>query len=46
MRLGLDYASLREIKPDIITLSSSLMGQSGPLSQFAGYGNLSRGLAA
>lgn len=43
-KLGLDYASLREIKPDIITLSSSLMGQSGPLAQFAGYGNLGAAL--
>jgi len=38
--LGLDYATLREIKPDIIMLSTCLMGQTGPLSMFAGYGNL------
>lgn len=38
---GLDYETLRKVKPDLIMLSSCLMGQSGPLSQFAGYGNLS-----
>ena len=43
-KLGLDYASLCEIKPDVITLSSSLMGQTGPLAQFAGYGNLGAAL--
>ncbi|HLW69837.1 MAG TPA: CoA transferase [Candidatus Binataceae bacterium] len=37
---GLDYESLRAIKPDIIMLSSCLMGQSGPLARFAGFGNL------
>ena len=38
---GFDYESLRKIKPDVIMLSSCLMGQSGPLSILAGYGNLS-----
>ena len=37
---GLDYESLQEINPSIIMLSTCLMGQSGPLSAFAGYGNL------
>lgn len=37
---GLDYESLRQIKPDIIMISSCLMGQTGPLSRFAGFGNL------
>ena len=37
---GLDYASLRGINPDLIMLSTCLMGQSGPLAMFAGYGNL------
>ena len=37
---GLDYPGLCEIKPDIIMLSTCLMGQTGPMSQFAGYGNL------
>ncbi len=29
-RMGLGYEVLKEIKPDIIMMSSSLMGQSGP----------------
>ncbi len=37
---GLDYDSLRKIKPDIIMIRSCLMGQTGPLSRFAGFGNL------
>ncbi len=37
---GLDYSTLSEINPDIIMLSTCLMGQTGPLSMFAGYGNL------
>ena len=38
--LGLDYKSLRKVKSDIIMLSSCLMGQSGPLSGLAGFGNM------
>ncbi len=37
---GLDYESLRAVKPDLIMLSSCLMGQSGPLSGFVGFGNM------
>ena len=37
---GLDYEALREIKPALIMLSSSLMGQTGPRSGFGGFGNL------
>jgi crotonobetainyl-CoA:carnitine CoA-transferase CaiB-like acyl-CoA transferase len=36
----LDYDSLRVIKPDLIMLSSCLMGQSGPLAGFVGFGNM------
>jgi crotonobetainyl-CoA:carnitine CoA-transferase CaiB-like acyl-CoA transferase len=39
-KLGLDYGTLRKLKPDLIMLSTCLMGQSGPLASFAGYGNL------
>jgi crotonobetainyl-CoA:carnitine CoA-transferase CaiB-like acyl-CoA transferase len=42
---GLDYAALREIKPEIIMLSTCLTGQDGPLLNFAGYGNLGAALA-
>jgi benzylsuccinate CoA-transferase BbsF subunit len=38
-RWGLDYESLRDIKPDLIMLSTSLMGQTGPYAGYAGYGN-------
>ena len=37
---NLDYESLRLIKPDLIMLSSCLMGQTGPLSSFVGFGNM------
>src|SRR5215510_3437001 len=42
---GLDYESLRQVKPDIIMLSTCLMGQSGPLAQFAGFGNLAAAIS-
>ncbi|HYA35347.1 MAG TPA: CoA transferase, partial [Candidatus Binataceae bacterium] len=42
---GFDYENLRRIKPDIIMLSTCLMGQSGPLSRFAGFGNLAAAIS-
>jgi crotonobetainyl-CoA:carnitine CoA-transferase CaiB-like acyl-CoA transferase len=39
-RLGLGYESLCALNPRVILLSSSLMGQSGALRDFAGFGNL------
>jgi len=39
--LGLDYDTLRAVNPGIIMLSTCLMGQTGPLASFAGFGNLS-----
>ena len=39
-RLGLGYAALREVKRDIVMLSVSSSGQSGPDSHFAGYAPL------
>lgn len=42
---GLDYQALRQVKPDIIMLSSCLMGQTGPLAQFAGFGNLAAAIS-
>ena len=41
---GFDYESLRAVKPDIIMLSTCLMGQTGPLARFAGFGNLAAAL--
>lgn len=36
-RLGLGYEVLREIKPDLIYLSSSSCGQTGPEREYVGY---------
>ena len=36
-RMGLGYEDLREVKPDIIMLSSSAVGSTGPESTNAGY---------
>lgn len=38
-RLGLDYEALRALNPRVIMLSTSLMGQSGPLGKTAGFGS-------
>ena len=35
---GLDYPGLKEIKPDIIMLSMSTMGQTGPWRDYVGFG--------
>jgi len=35
--LGLGYEAVRTVKPDIVMLSSSMAGQTGPLAHFAGY---------
>ncbi len=37
-RMGLDYASVRELNPGIIMVSTCLMGQTGPARSLAGYG--------
>ncbi len=42
---GLDYDALKQVKPDIIMLSTCLMGQSGPQAQFAGFGNLAAAIS-
>lgn len=39
-RLGLGYAALKAVKDDIVMLSISSSGQSGPDSHFAGYAPL------
>lgn len=41
----LSYEDLCAVKPDIIMLSSSLMGQSGPLSMLAGFGTMGAAVA-
>lgn len=42
---GLDYETLRRIKPDIIMVSTCLMGHSGPMAQYAGFGNLAAAIS-
>ncbi len=37
---GIDYQSLRKIKPDLIMVSSCLSGQTGPTAMLAGYGTM------
>ncbi|MEK7847497.1 MAG: CoA transferase, partial [Chloroflexota bacterium] len=38
-RLGLGYDALRQLRPDIIMMSLSLLGQSGPYASLAGFGD-------
>ncbi len=42
---GLGYDALSGVKPDIIMISTCLMGQTGPLSSFAGFGNLAAAIS-
>jgi crotonobetainyl-CoA:carnitine CoA-transferase CaiB-like acyl-CoA transferase len=42
---GLGWERLREIKPDLIMLSSCIMGQSGPWRDFTGFGRLAVSLS-
>lgn len=42
---GLDYAAIAKVKPEIIMLSTCLMGQTGPLASFAGFGNLAAAIS-
>jgi crotonobetainyl-CoA:carnitine CoA-transferase CaiB-like acyl-CoA transferase len=44
-RLGLDYENLKKVKPDLIMLSSSNLGQSGPHAHHAGFGSQLSSLA-
>jgi len=39
-RWGLAYEQLCELNENVIVLSTSLMGQTGPYGRFAGYGNV------
>ncbi|MCP4754144.1 MAG: CoA transferase [Proteobacteria bacterium] len=43
-RLGLDYETVKQLKPDIVYWSSCLEGQYGPHSQRIGYGSVSTNL--
>ena len=43
--LGLGFETLQADHPDLVMVSSSLMGQRGPLADFAGFGNLAASIA-
>ena len=42
---GLDYDALRKVNPGVIMVSSCLNGQTGPLANLAGFGNLGAALS-
>lgn len=42
---GMDFASLRQLKPDIVCLSMSGLGHSGPRSNYVSYGPTLQALA-
>lgn len=42
---GLDYESLRAVRPDLVMLSTSIAGQDGPWSKLAGFGNVGSSLS-
>lgn len=42
---GLDYENLRKIRPDLIMVSASIQGQTGPHAAFMGYGTSTIALA-
>jgi len=41
---GLDYQSIKARKPEIVMLSSCLMGQTGPMNMYPGFGVLAAAL--
>ena len=44
-RWGLDYATLSAHRPELIMLSTAIMGQTGPYARLAGYGNVGAALS-
>lgn len=42
---GLAWDDLRQIRPDLVMVSTCLNGQTGPLANFAGFGNLAAALS-
>ncbi len=42
---GLTYEVLREVNPRLIMFSSCLMGQTGPMRQYAGFGTMAAAIA-
>lgn len=39
-KFGLDYESLRAVRPDLVMASMPLFGQTGPWANYAGYGHI------
>jgi benzylsuccinate CoA-transferase BbsF subunit len=39
-RYGLDYESLRAVRPDLVMISMPLYGQTGPWAHYMGYGHV------
>ena len=44
-RWNLDYSHLQKFKPDLIMLSSTLLGQTGPYNQVSGFGSQGAGMS-
>ncbi len=44
-RWGLDYDSVRQVKPDIIYFSTSMQGQTGPFATYGGLGPMMSAVA-
>ncbi len=44
-RLGLGYDTLRQLRPDVIMMSLSLLGQTGPYASLAGFGDTGQALS-
>ena len=42
---GLGYDDLRDVNPELVMVSSCVMGQTGPFRQFAGFGNMAASIA-
>jgi benzylsuccinate CoA-transferase BbsF subunit len=42
---GLDYESMRAVKPDLIVMSTCMQGQTGPHRDYPGFGNLMAALS-
>ena len=42
---GFGYESLREVKPDLVMLSSCIMGQTGPYTSLAGFGTMAAAIS-
>lgn len=39
-KFGLDYQSLRQVRPDLLMISMPLYGQTGPWASYMGYGHV------